>query len=150
MPEINSPLSATDLLSADKCLARTKWNVITQWIFLKASGSCLIYPPSSPQIIWNVVLCVSVQSASLHTSPQHDLNTISLFSSQVWKFDLYEESLHLMESLHIYHPLHPDNRRWDDGGRVQVDHHIPQLLLDVTMIHSWYCGWAVCWNIRTV
>lgn len=30
MPEINSPLRATDLLSADKCLERSKWNVITQ------------------------------------------------------------------------------------------------------------------------
>lgn len=51
--------------------------------------------------------------------------------------------------LHIYRPLHPDGRRRHDGRRAQVDQHVSQLLLDVTVIHSWYCGRAVCWNIRT-
>lgn len=97
-----------------------------------------------PWNIWNVVLCICSKCITSY------ITIHSLFSSQVCMFDLYDKSLHLMESLHIYHPLHPDSRRWHNGGRVQVDHHVPQLLLDVTVIYSWYCGRAVCWNIRMV
>lgn len=47
-----------------------------------------------------------------------------------------------------YHPLQSDSRRRQDGWRVQVDHHISQLPLDVTMIHSLHGGSAVYWYQR--
>lgn len=78
----------------------------------------------------------------------HPWNAVPLFASEVDAFDSFDEGLHFTVHLHIYRPLHPDGRRRHDGRRVQVDQHVSQLLLDVTVIHSWYCGRAVCWNIR--
>lgn len=49
-----------------------------------------------------------------------------------------------METSSTHRPLHPDRRGREDGGVVEVDDHVSQLLLDLAVVHT-LTGWGdVC------
>lgn len=53
-----------------------------------------------------------------------------------------------MEGISTHLPLHPDRRGGEDGGVVEVDDHVSQLLLDLAVVHTLTGGGDVCTQSR--
>lgn len=51
------------------------------------------------------------------------------------------------EGISTHRPLHPDRRGGEDGGVVEVDDHVSQLLLDLTVVHPLAGRGDVCVQI---